>query len=82
MSVLSPNKKERHMRCKIPLKLLMIAVLVFSIGQLSYAEGDMAQIGTVAPDLILPQVDGDPITLSEEIAKYDVILLYFFYAAT
>lgn len=41
-----------------------------------------SHVGNRALDFTLPQLDGEPVTLSAEVEKRDVVLLYFFYAAT
>jgi len=38
--------------------------------------------GQRAPDFTLPQLGGDPMSLSDALSQCDVVLLYFFYAAT
>lgn len=64
--------------------LLITLALTLLVGWSAFSDEPEVgmQVGQKAPDFTLPQLDGEPVTLSEEVAKYDVTLLYFFYAAT
>ena len=62
--------------------VLMLIVLFAGASALSQEPGIGVQVGQKAPDFTLPQLDGDPITLSEVVAQNDVTLLFFFLAAS
>ena len=62
--------------------VLMLIVLFVGASALSQEPEIGVQIGQKAPDFTLPQVDGDPITLSDVVAQNDVTLLFFFLAAS
>jgi len=62
--------------------VLMLIVLFVGASALSQESETGVQIGQKAPDFTLPQVDGDPITLSNVVAQNDVTLLFFFLAAS
>jgi hypothetical protein len=72
------NVKAHLLKRLVPL----IIVLVLA----SSAFSNQAEIGVrldqQAPDFTLPQVDGDPVTLSDVVAENDVTILYFFLAAS
>lgn len=72
---------------------ILVALLILAISILStpfqssapaFAEESAVgpEVGHHLLDFTLPQVDGDDINLYEQIEQYDVILIYFFYAAT
>lgn len=62
--------------------LALLAVLFVGTSALSQEPEVGVQVGQQAPDFTLPQVDGDPVTLSDVVAQNDVTLLFFFFAAT
>ena len=62
--------------------VLMLIVLFVGASALSQESETGVQIGQKAPNFTLPQVDGDPITLSDVVAQNDVTLLFFFLAAS
>ena len=62
--------------------VLMLIVLFVGASALSQESETGVQIGQKAPNFTLPQVDGDPITLSNVVAQNDVTLLFFFLAAS
>jgi peroxiredoxin len=58
---------------------------MMSVGALSdEAQTTGIQVGELAPDFTLPVVgvDGERVNLYEQIEQYDVILLYYFLAAS
>lgn len=65
-------------------RALVLMLIAFFVGAsaLSQEPEIGVQIGQRAPDFTLPQVDGDPITLSDAVAQNDVTLLFFFLAAS
>lgn len=63
---------------------LLALALILMLGWSAFSDEleTGVQIGQKAPDFTLPQLDGEPITLSDVIAQNDATLLYFFFAAT
>ena len=63
--------------------LLLALLIALTLGMSAYSGEEVGvQLGQKAPNFTLPQLDGEPVTLSEVIAQNDVTLLYFFFAAT
>jgi hypothetical protein len=63
----------------------LVLLMALSIGVTALA--DEPEIGVYegykAPDFSLPNLDGgDHVVLYDELEKYDVVILFFFYAAT
>ena len=63
---------------------LLLLFMVLALGSSAFSDEPEVgtQVGQQAPDFTLPQLDGEPVTLSDAVTQYDVTLLYFFYAAT
>lgn len=63
---------------------LLALALILMLGWSAFSDEleTGVQIGQKALDFTLPQLDGEPITLSNVIAQNDATLLYFFFAAT
>jgi hypothetical protein len=72
------NIRTNLLKRLVPLALVL--VLAFSAFSIQVEIG--VQVGQQAPDFTLPQVDGDPVTMSDVVAENDVTLLYFFLAAS
>lgn len=68
---------------RVTLALAMLLILASAMGVYSEEPEIGVRQGQKAPDFTLPVVGSDEeVTLSEEIEKYDVTILYFFFAAT
>jgi cytochrome oxidase Cu insertion factor (SCO1/SenC/PrrC family) len=64
---------------------LLIALLVlfaFSPSALPDEPVTGVEVGQLAPDFDLPQVDGERVQLYDVVAENDVTILYFFLAAS
>ncbi len=72
------STKTHLLKRLVPLML----ILVFASSAFSNQVEIGVRVDQQAPDFTLPQVDGDPVTLSDVVAQNDVTLIYFFLAAS
>lgn len=69
----------------VALASALILVLAMAQGAFSEEPAEGVHVGDKAVDFTLPLVGSngeEDLTLSDEIEKYDVIMLYFFFAAS
>lgn len=76
----------RITRVKYAASLMMVIILAFAVSALPEENEQTTgvHVGELAPDFTLPTIeaDEDPVNLYEQIEQHDVVLLYFFFAAT